>query len=173
MAGSSPLSRCPIDIETRARLCWVIAASSPTYATLRTSARSSGAIRRCRMKLWSKLPAMPSCGWVALRARPDRGSCSVPARTRPAHLRRVLQVSTTEPGLQFYDGHLIDGATTGVHGRVFDCYAGLRSRDPALSRLPRITRISPLSNCGPSNDIARRRGGSFELNDGWPPACSR
>jgi aldose 1-epimerase len=38
---------------------------------------------------------------------------------------RALQVSTTEPGLQFYDGHLLDGATTGVHGRVFDRYAGL------------------------------------------------
>lgn len=38
---------------------------------------------------------------------------------------RVLQGSTTEPGLQFYDGHLLDGATTGVHGRVFDKYAGL------------------------------------------------
>jgi aldose 1-epimerase len=34
-------------------------------------------------------------------------------------------MSTTEPGLQFYDGHLLDGATTSVHGRVLDPYAGL------------------------------------------------
>jgi aldose 1-epimerase len=38
---------------------------------------------------------------------------------------RVLYVSTTEPGLQFYDGHLLDGTTTGAHGLSFGRYAGL------------------------------------------------
>ena len=38
---------------------------------------------------------------------------------------RVLHVSTTEPGLQFYDGHLLDGTTTGDHGLPFGRYAGL------------------------------------------------
>jgi len=48
---------------------------------------------------------------------------------------RVLEVSTTEPGLQFYDGHLLDRATTDAHGCVFDRYAPV-SRDSARSGLP-------------------------------------
>jgi aldose 1-epimerase len=38
---------------------------------------------------------------------------------------RMLHVSTTEPGLQFYDGHLLDGSITGANGRIFDRYAAL------------------------------------------------
>jgi aldose 1-epimerase len=38
---------------------------------------------------------------------------------------RLLQISTTEPGLQFYGGHLLDGTITGAYGRVFSRYAGL------------------------------------------------
>jgi aldose 1-epimerase len=56
--------------------------------------------------------------------RPSAGLVRAATLHEP-RLGRVLHVSTTEPGLQFYDGHLLDGATTGVHGRVFDRYAGL------------------------------------------------
>jgi len=38
---------------------------------------------------------------------------------------RTLRVSTTEPGLQFYDGHLLDSAATDLGGRVFRRYEGL------------------------------------------------
>ena len=32
---------------------------------------------------------------------------------------RVLEVSTTEPGLQFYSGNFLDGTVTGKSGRVY------------------------------------------------------
>jgi aldose 1-epimerase len=47
------------------------------------------------------------------------------AKLHDAHSGRVLEISTTEPGLQFYAGHLLDGRTTGAYGRVFSRYAGL------------------------------------------------
>jgi aldose 1-epimerase len=38
---------------------------------------------------------------------------------------RRLTISTTEPGLQFYDGHLLDGVLVGAHGRRFVRHAAL------------------------------------------------
>jgi aldose 1-epimerase len=38
---------------------------------------------------------------------------------------RVLDISTTEPGLQFYDGHLLNGRVTGAYGRRFAPSTGL------------------------------------------------
>lgn len=83
---------------------------------------------------------------------------------------RVLHVSTTEPGLQLYDGHRLARrlASTAVCSIATP---GCVSR-PSTIPTPRITRIFRLSNCGPPNAIARRRGGSFSSNDRWPPACT-
>jgi aldose 1-epimerase len=53
------------------------------------------------------------------------GRLSPAAELRHHASGRVLQVATTEPGLQFYSGHLLDGSTTGAYGRVFARYAGL------------------------------------------------
>jgi aldose 1-epimerase len=38
---------------------------------------------------------------------------------------RRLEVATTEPGLQFYSGHKLDGSIAGAYGRVFHRHAGL------------------------------------------------
>jgi aldose 1-epimerase len=38
---------------------------------------------------------------------------------------RRLEVATTEPGVQFYSGHKLDGSITGAYGRVFNRHAGL------------------------------------------------
>jgi aldose 1-epimerase len=38
---------------------------------------------------------------------------------------RVLDIATTEPGLQFYGGHLLNGRVTGAYGRPFRPNAGL------------------------------------------------
>lgn len=38
---------------------------------------------------------------------------------------RCLRVYTSEPGLQLYDGHLLDGSMRGTNGRVFGKYAGV------------------------------------------------
>jgi hypothetical protein len=45
---------------------------------------------------------------------------------------RILQVNTTGPALQFYDGHLLDGKTTGVLGGIFDRDAGCVSRPSTI-----------------------------------------
>lgn len=36
---------------------------------------------------------------------------------------RVMEVSTTEPGLQFYTGNFLDGSLTGKYGRVYKQYS--------------------------------------------------
>jgi aldose 1-epimerase len=32
---------------------------------------------------------------------------------------RVLEVATTQPGVQFYTGNFLDGSVTGKHGHVY------------------------------------------------------
>jgi aldose 1-epimerase len=50
----------------------------------------------------------------------------VPAATlRDPHSGRFLEISTTEPGLQFYAGQLLDGTIQGAYGRWFGRHAGL------------------------------------------------
>jgi hypothetical protein len=53
-------------------------------------------------------------------------------------MRRELHVSTTEPGLQFYDAYLLDASITKRHGRVFDSYAGLCSKRSIIQTRPII-----------------------------------
>ncbi len=48
---------------------------------------------------------------------------------------RTLDVSTTEPGVQFYTGNFLDGTITGKDGLVYPPSFRLLSRDAALSRL--------------------------------------
>jgi aldose 1-epimerase len=44
---------------------------------------------------------------------------SLAARVREAATGRVMEVSTTEPGIQFYAGNFLDGTLTGKGGRVY------------------------------------------------------
>jgi aldose 1-epimerase len=37
---------------------------------------------------------------------------------------RVLEISTTEPGIQFYSGNFLDGSITGKRGQVYRKHAG-------------------------------------------------
>ena len=41
------------------------------------------------------------------------------ARVREPESGRVMEVHTTEPGVQFYSGNFLDGTITGRHGRVY------------------------------------------------------
>jgi aldose 1-epimerase len=38
---------------------------------------------------------------------------------------RVMEVSTTQPGVQFYTGNFLDGTVTGKHGHVYKRRYGL------------------------------------------------
>lgn len=67
-------------------------------------------------------PAYDHC-WVLDQVAP--GDLAVAARLSDPHSGRVMQVSTNQPGLQFYDGHFLDGAVIGREGRAYGPRAGL------------------------------------------------
>jgi aldose 1-epimerase len=81
---------------------------------------------------------------------------TVAARVEEPTSGRVLEVSTTEPGMQFYTGNFLDGLKGKKWTRVRKAHRVL-SRDPALSRLAEQAAISeydsaaranlPLKNC--------------------------
>jgi aldose 1-epimerase len=54
--------------------------------------------------------------WVLARAGDD---LSLAAEVYEPKSGRTLQVSTTEPGMQFYTGNFLDGTITGKDGRVY------------------------------------------------------
>ena len=52
------------------------------------------------------------------------GQLRLAARARDPRNGRVLEVHTTEPGLQFYSGNHLDGTLRGVTGEFYGRYAG-------------------------------------------------
>jgi aldose 1-epimerase len=55
--------------------------------------------------------------WVLDKKLP--GTMSLAARAYDAQSGRVLEVSTTEPGVQFYTGNFLDGTVHGKDGKVY------------------------------------------------------
>ncbi|HEX2271634.1 MAG TPA: aldose epimerase family protein [Pyrinomonadaceae bacterium] len=53
------------------------------------------------------------------------GSIRSVARLRDPSSGRVMEVLTTEPGIQFYSGNFLDGSVKGKHGVAYQQYAGL------------------------------------------------
>jgi aldose 1-epimerase len=47
------------------------------------------------------------------------------AHVREPQTGRVLEIYTTEPGVQFYSGNFLDGTTTGKQGHVYKQRFGL------------------------------------------------
>ena len=61
-----------------------------------------------------------------LNRRPgDASLARVAARVVEPRSGRVMEILTTEPGLQVYAGGALDGSITGKQGRVYGRYAGL------------------------------------------------
>jgi aldose 1-epimerase len=56
--------------------------------------------------------------------RGDGGKLDLAARVEEPGSGRVMEISTTEPGLQFYSGNFLDGTITGKGGRVYIKHAG-------------------------------------------------
>jgi aldose 1-epimerase len=46
------------------------------------------------------------------------------ARVRDPRSGRILEVHTTEPGIQFYTGNFLNGSVTGKHGRAYPKHGG-------------------------------------------------
>jgi len=55
----------------------------------------------------------------------DRGSLRLVARLREPRSGRVMEVLTTQPGVQFYSGNFLDGSLMGKDGVRYEQYAGL------------------------------------------------
>jgi aldose 1-epimerase len=63
--------------------------------------------------------------FVLNRAAAAPGALSLAARVVEPTSGRTLEVSTTEPGLQFYSGNFLDGSITGKSGHVYHYRYGL------------------------------------------------
>ncbi len=48
------------------------------------------------------------------------GSLALCGRVRDPGSGRVMEIYTTEPGIQFYSGNFLDGTLTGKGGRVYE-----------------------------------------------------
>ncbi|MHB1060025.1 MAG: aldose epimerase family protein [Rhodanobacter sp.] len=57
--------------------------------------------------------------------KPAPGALSLAARLRDPASGRVLEVQTTEPGIQFYSGNFLDGSLIGASGRAYRQSDGL------------------------------------------------
>lgn len=57
--------------------------------------------------------------WVLDRERADDTSMILAARVMDPESGRVLEVWTTEPGIQFYAGNFLDGSVIGASGRMY------------------------------------------------------
>ncbi len=55
--------------------------------------------------------------WVL--SRPNDGSLALAARLEDAKTGRILEISTTEPGIQFYTGNFLDGTLVGSAGKMY------------------------------------------------------
>jgi aldose 1-epimerase len=55
----------------------------------------------------------------------EEGALGLAARLRDPSSGRVMEVLTTQPGVQFYSGNLLDGSLTGKGGQRYDQYSGL------------------------------------------------
>jgi aldose 1-epimerase len=60
--------------------------------------------------------------WVL---RSQASGLRLAARLRDPKSGRALEVQTTEPGIQFYSGNLLDGSLVGKHGARYRKYAAL------------------------------------------------
>jgi aldose 1-epimerase len=56
--------------------------------------------------------------------KPSAGAMTLAAEVREPVSGRVLKISTTEPGIQFYTGNYLDGTLTGKGGKVYKKHHG-------------------------------------------------
>src|SRR3546814_8189915 len=51
--------------------------------------------------------------------KPSAGALSLAARVREPTTGRVMEISTTEPGIQFYAGNFLDASLVGTTGKMY------------------------------------------------------
>lgn len=55
----------------------------------------------------------------------EKGEMKLAARLHDPKTGRTMEISTTEPGIQFYSGNFLDGTITGKAGKVYQKHYGL------------------------------------------------
>jgi aldose 1-epimerase len=85
------------------------------------------------------------------------------ARLSDLRSGRMLEISTNQPGIQFYDGHFLDGAVIGRNGRSYGPRAGL-CLEP--QNFPDAPNHHDFPSCGlaPGQTYANRVRYKFEAN---------
>jgi aldose 1-epimerase len=51
--------------------------------------------------------------------KPEVGALSLAARVQEPTTGRIMEISTTEPGIQFYSGNFLDASLVGTSGRIY------------------------------------------------------
>ena len=79
------------------------------------------------------------------------------ARLRDPASGRVLTMSTTEPGIQFYSGNFLDGTLYGTSGRAYRQGDGLALETQHYPRLAQPARLPVDGPAIPGRRTRRRR----------------
>jgi aldose 1-epimerase len=85
------------------------------------------------------------------------------ARLSDPRSGRVLEISTNQPGLQFYDGHVLDGSVTGREGRSYGPRAGLCLEPQNFPDAPNHPHF-PSCRLGPGEVYTNRVSYKFTTN---------
>ena len=92
------------------------------------------------------------------------GTLRLAARVSEPVSGRVLEVLTTEPGVQFYAGNQMEAASTGKGGTGLSPPRRVLPGDAAFSGCGRTSRISRRLCCGPAKSMRRRLFSAFQPN---------
>ena len=82
------------------------------------------------------------------------GEVRLAARMYDPGSGRMMEIHTTQPGIQFYDGNLLDASITGKGGRSTSNTTA-SARKPSTSPTPRTGRTSPRRSCGRARSTRR------------------
>jgi aldose 1-epimerase len=59
--------------------------------------------------------------WILIK---NKNTCTLAAEVMEPSTGRLMQVYTTQPGIQFYSGNFLDGTLTGKRGQAYQKHAG-------------------------------------------------
>ena len=98
--------------------------------------------------------------------RAPNSAASLAARLCEPMSGRVLEVLTTEPGLQLYSGNGLDDRAVGKEWRVYGTIRRRRARDAAFPGLAEQAGLSVLPSCGQAPSFGRARSSSSRRRAG-------
>ena len=95
------------------------------------------------------------------------GSLRSAGRLYESSTGRVLEVLTTQPGMQFYSGNFLDGSLVGRDGVVYVKYAGLCLEPQHFPDAPNHSSF-PSTVLRPGEEYKQTTVFRFQQNDSYP-----